>query len=114
MAQKKVIVKRLSSIENLGSMNILCSDKTGTITEGKVTVKDALNMEGQHSQKILQYAWLNASLQKGFNNPIDEAIKAIYQDDLSAYTLQTEVPYDFLRKRLTIQVQHGTENLVIT
>jgi Mg2+-importing ATPase len=114
MAQKQVIVKRLSSIENLGSMNILCSDKTGTITEGKVTVKDAVNIEGQHSQKILQYAWLNASLQKGFTNPIDEAIKAIYQDDLSDYTLQTEVPYDFLRKRLTIQVQHGTENLVIT
>ncbi len=78
MAKKKVIVKRLSSIENFGSMNILCSDKTGTITEGKVTIKDALDIEGCHSEKTLQYAGLNASLQQGFRNPIDEAICAVY------------------------------------
>ncbi len=79
MAKKKVIVKRLSSIENFGSMNILCSDKTGTITEGKVTIKDALDITGQHSEKVLQYAGLNASLQQGFRNPIDEAICAVLQ-----------------------------------
>src|SRR5664279_3517987 len=74
MAKQQVIVKRLSSIENFGSMNILCSDKTGTITEGKVTLKDALDIEGNHSDKTLQFAWLNASMQQGFNNPIDAAI----------------------------------------
>ena len=64
MAKLKVIVKRLSSIENFGSMNILCSDKTGTITEGKVNLKDSLDINGKHSDKVLQYAWLNASMRR--------------------------------------------------
>lgn len=76
MAKEKVIVKRLSSIENFGSMNILCSDKTGTITSGKVTVQDTLSVTGRTSARVLHFAWLNASLQLGFKNPIDEAIIA--------------------------------------
>jgi Mg2+-importing ATPase len=114
MAKNQVIVKRLSSIENFGSMNILCSDKTGTITAGKVTLKDTLNWEGQHSEKTLEYAWVNASLQQGFKNPIDEAIIAAHPGKPENYGIQTEVPYDFIRKRLTIQIIHGTENTVIT
>jgi Mg2+-importing ATPase len=114
MAKKKVIVKRLSSIENFGSMNILCSDKTGTITEGKVTIKDALDITGHHSEKVLQYAGLNAALQQGFRNPIDEAICAVYKPSTPAYTVQCEIPYDFIRKRLTVQVKNGTENFAIT
>ncbi|HEV3324591.1 MAG TPA: HAD-IC family P-type ATPase, partial [Puia sp.] len=114
MAKKKVIVKRLSSIENFGSMNILCSDKTGTITEGKVTIKDALDITGQHSEKVLQYAGLNAALQQGFRNPIDEAICAVYKPSAVAYTVQCEIPYDFIRKRLTVQVKNGKENFAIT
>jgi len=114
MAKKKVIVKRLSSIENFGSMNILCSDKTGTITEGKVTIKDALDITGQHSEKVLQYAGLNAALQQGFRNPIDEAICAVYKPSAVAYTVQCEIPYDFVRKRLTVQVKNGEENFAIT
>lgn len=61
MATKKVIVKRLSSIENMGSMDILCSDKSGTVTEGHVNLKDTLDSSGVHSDKVLEYAWLNAS-----------------------------------------------------
>src|ERR1700722_2475891 len=114
MAKKKVIVKRLSSIENFGSMNILSSDKTGTITEGKVTIKDALDITGQHSDKVLQYAGLNASLQQGFRNPIDEAICAVYKPSPVAYQVQCEIPYDFSRRRLTIQVKNGTDNFAIT
>jgi P-type Mg2+ transporter len=114
MAKQKVIVKRLSSIENFGSMNILCSDKTGTITAGKVTLKDALDLEGVHSAKTLQYAWLNASLQQGFKNPIDEAICLNYQGDISEYTVQSEIPYDFIRKRLSIQVNHKDQNFAVT
>jgi P-type Mg2+ transporter len=114
MAKKKVIVKRLSSIENFGSMNILCSDKTGTITEGKVTIKDALDITGQHSEKVLQYAGLNAALQQGFRNPIDEAICAVYKPSGVPYTVQSEIPYDFIRKRLTVQVKNGMENFAIT
>ena len=114
MAKKKVIVKRLSSIENFGSMNILCSDKTGTITQGKVTIKDALDITGQHSEKVLQYAGLNAALQQGFRNPIDEAICLMYKPSTVAYTVQCEIPYDFIRKRLTVQVKNGTDNFAIT
>lgn len=114
MAKQKVIVKRLSAIENFGSMNILCSDKTGTITDGKVTLKDALDAAGNHSDKTLQYAWLNASFQQGFNNPIDEAICATYKGDKGNYTVQSEIPYDFIRKRLTIQVKSKEENFAIT
>jgi len=114
MAKQQVIVKRLSSIENFGSMNILCSDKTGTITEGKVTLKDSLDIEGNHSEKTLQYAWLNATMQQGFKNPIDEAIRSNYEGKLDAYVVQSEIPYDFLRKRLTIQVKNEKESIAIT
>jgi P-type Mg2+ transporter len=114
MAKKKVIVKRLSSIENFGSMNILCSDKTGTITEGKVIVKDTMDINGNHSEKTLQFAGLNASLQQGFRNPIDEAICAIYKTSSIPFTVQCEIPYDFIRKRLTIQVKNEKENFAIT
>ncbi|GAA3933904.1 magnesium-translocating P-type ATPase [Chitinophaga oryziterrae] len=114
MAIKKVIVKRLSSIENLGSMDILCSDKSGTVTEGHVNLKDTLDSSGTHSEKVLKYAWLNASLQQGFHNPIDEAICSGYQGAIGNYTILAEIPYDFIRKRLTIQVRHEQENLAIT
>jgi Mg2+-importing ATPase len=114
MAKLQVIVKRLSSIENFGGMDILCSDKTGTITEGKVMVKDALDFQGSHSDKALQYAWLNAVLQQGFKNPIDEAISASYKMPINEYMVQTEIPYDFIRRRLTIQVKKGSENWAIT
>jgi Mg2+-importing ATPase len=114
MAKDSVIVKRLSSIENFGSMNILCSDKTGTITEGKVMLKDTLDFEGKHSGKTLHYAWLNASLQRGYTNPIDLAIQSSCGDSLDGYTVQAEVPYDFIRKRLTVLVKQQGENIAIT
>lgn len=114
MAKQKVIVKRLSSIQNFGSMDILCSDKTGTITAGKVKLKDTLDSSGQHSDKVSQYAWLNASLQQGFHNPIDEAICLAHKGTKPVHTVQTEIPYDFIRKRLTIQVKNGKENFAVT
>ena len=114
MAKQQVIVKKLSSIENFGSMNILCSDKTGTITEGKVKLNSALSATGEISDKVLKYAWLNASLQQGFHNPIDEAIVNSYTNNSNDFEVQSEVPYDFIRKRLTIQVRNATENIAIT
>jgi Mg2+-importing ATPase len=114
MAKQKVIVKRLSSIENFGSMNILCSDKTGTITEGKVKLKDAINVDGLHSDRVLEYAWLNATKQQGFRNPIDEAISSGFKLKKDIFGLVSEIPYDFIRKRLTVVVKNEQTDLAIT
>lgn len=114
MARQKVIVKRLSAIENFGSMNILCSDKTGTLTEGRVVLKDALDIEGKSSDKLLRLGCLNACYQQGFSNPIDDALKSVMKEGGEPLTLVSEVPYDFIRKRLTIQVMGANENWVIT
>jgi Mg2+-importing ATPase len=114
MAQGKVIVKRLASIENFGSMNVICSDKTGTLTEGIVHLHSALDVEGTPSEKVLLYAYLNAFYETGFTNPIDEAVRTHRRFDLSGYRKQDEIPYDFLRKRLSILVSHADTHLLVT
>jgi len=114
MALRKVIVKRLASIENFGSMNVLCSDKTGTLTEGVVHVRSTLDIEGKESEKVLLYAYLNSFYETGFANPIDEAIRAHRKFDVSAWQKLDEEPYDFVRKRLSILVSHGSAHLMIT
>ena len=114
MAQKKVIVKRLSSIENFGSMNVICSDKTGTLTEGIVKLQSALDVEGDANEKVLFMAYINAFYETGFTNPIDEAIRNHKHFDLSGYQKQDEIPYDFIRKRLSILVSHDDEHLMVT
>ena len=114
MAQNKVIVKRLASIENFGSMNVICSDKTGTLTEGIVHLHSALGVEGTPSEKVLLYAYLNAFYETGFTNPIDEAIRTHRRFDLSGYQKLDEIPYDFLRKRLSILVSREATRLMVT
>ncbi|MEO0116933.1 MAG: magnesium-translocating P-type ATPase [candidate division WOR-3 bacterium] len=114
MAKKKVIVKRLVSIENFGSMNILCSDKTGTLTEGMVKLKKAVDIEGRESEKVLFYAYLNAFYQTGLKNLIDEAILNFKKFTLATHKKLDEVPYDFSRKRLSILVEIENEIIMIT
>src|SRR5665647_271295 len=114
MALKKVIVKRLASIENFGSMNIICSDKTGTLTEGVVEVQAALDVNGEASDKVFLYAYQNAFYQTGFTNPIDEAIVKYKKLDLKGYKKHDEIPYDFLRKRLSISVQQSDDYILVT
>ena len=114
MARMKVIVKRLASIENLGGMNILCVDKTGTLTEGTMRFNGARDVNGNSSNKGTLYGYLNASYQTGFSNPIDDAIRASNQLDLSQWEKIDEVPYDFVRKRLSILVAHEGEYVIIT
>ena len=109
MANEKVIVKRPESIENLGSMDILCTDKTGTITTGELKLYSYSDINGHNNEKILLYAYLNAMYETGYANPIDKAIKEYKNLDISNYSKFDEIPYDFIRKRLSIAVSK-TEN----
>jgi P-type Mg2+ transporter len=114
MAEKKVITKRLAAIENFGSMNVLCSDKTGTITEGKVRIHGALDAEGRESAKVLLYACLNAANETGFVNPIDQAIRESAAPNCEGWRKLDELPYDFVRKRLRILFEKDGRHLLIT
>jgi Mg2+-importing ATPase len=114
MARRRVIVKQLASIENFGSMNVLCSDKTGTLTEGVVRLHAALDAQGKESEKVFFHAYLNASYETGFTNPIDETLRAQRQCDLSGYQKLDEVPYDFIRKRLSVLVAKDGKRLMVT
>ena len=120
MAASHVIVRRLNSIEDFGSMNVLCSDKTGTLTEGVVKVHAALDVDGAPSAAVLLYAQLNATFESGFPNPIDEALRGLPCPDLATYAKVDEVPYDFIRKRLSVVVEQpasppdGRQHTMIT
>jgi Mg2+-importing ATPase len=114
MAKVKVIVKRLTSIESFGSMNILCSDKTGTITEGVVELAGAVDITGQPSEKVKLYAYLNSSLETGFANPIDDSLRHLKVTDAETYQKLDETPYDFIRKRLSILVSKDNANQIIS
>lgn len=113
MSKKKVIVKKLSCIFNFGEVNVLCTDKTGTITEGKVVVKSIVDVEGKPDDRLQLYSVLNATLQNGFTNPIDEAISAL-NIATTGYEKINEVPYDFIRKRLSVAVQSTGQRFFVT
>lgn len=117
MARQHVIVRRLASIENFGSMNVLCSDKTGTLTEGQMRLRGALDADGNPSDTVRLHAVLNAAFESGFSNPIDEALRAESHAEVSAFSKFDEVPYDFIRKRLSVVVGFGANeqrHLMIT
>jgi len=114
MARDKVIVKRLDAIQNLGAINILCSDKTGTLTTGEAKVAATQGFDGNHSERVRLFAWLNAKFETGFSNPLDEAILKIPDMEIGHFSKKDEVPYDFLRKRLSVVVHDGDKDLMIT
>jgi Mg2+-importing ATPase len=114
MARQKVIVKRLAAIENFGSMNVLCSDKTGTLTEGRVRVHAAVDACGEPSDQVGFFAYVNSSFQSAFRNPIDEAIRASRSDPLDGWRKLDETPYDFARKRLSILAEHAGRAFLVT
>jgi Mg2+-importing ATPase len=110
MAKRGVLVRRLEAIENLGEIDVLCTDKTGTLTEGAVALTDALDASGQPSASVLRMAYANAAFETGIENPLDKAIceagkaKGV---DIAAWRKVDEIPYDFQRKRLLIVVDDG-------
>ncbi len=114
LAEKKVIVKKLSSIQNLGEINLFCSDKTGTLTEGVLKVSSIVGVDGKENAAIKELAFLNASFETGFANPMDEALRAMTDASTNGYIKTGEIPYDFIRKCLSVAVKKDNENKVIT
>jgi Mg2+-importing ATPase len=113
MLQKKVIVKKLSAIQNLGEVNLLCTDKTGTITQGNIQLAAVNDALGNESPSVKQLAFLNACYESGYSNPIDEVLKNLPLTIAAGCSKGGEIPYDFIRKRLTIAVKQDDKLLVI-
>jgi len=110
LARRGVVVRRLEAIENLGTMDVLCTDKTGTLTEGEIALDSVVDSDGDPSPRVRQLAFLNASYETGIENPLDAAIVVMGKREglsTSEYRKIDEIPYDFLRKRLTIVVEHA-------
>ena len=112
MGAQGVIVRHLAAIENFGSMDVLCTDKTGTLTEGIVKLDQAVDLDRQPSDEVFLYAYLTAKFQTGLANPLDEAILATKTPDIQQYSKVDEVPYDFQRKRLSVLVNEGDHHML--
>jgi Mg2+-importing ATPase len=113
MARKKVIVKRLVAIENFGSMDILLSDKTGTLTLGQITVDRHVNLRGLNDETVIRLAALNSAYQTGLRSPMDDAILRHEHPDVAHYARVDEIPFDFARRRVSVVVENGGERLLI-
>ena len=113
MARKKVIVKHLASMQNFGSIDLLCSDKTGTLTTGKMELDRYLDPCGARAEKVFLFAYVNSFFETGVTNPLDAAILRHARPDLSAYQKLDENPFDFERRRVSVVVARGGERLLI-
>ena len=119
MSKKKTIVKKLDSIQNFGAMNILCTDKTGTLTEDKIVLERYLDINGDEDIRVLKHAFLNSYFQTGLKGSIDEAvIKRASENNLmeltEKYKIIDEIPFDFSRRRLSVIVSDGEKRQLIT
>ena len=119
MSKKKTIVKKLDSIQSFGAMNILCTDKTGTLTEDKIVLEKYLDIKGDEDLRILKHAFLNSYFQTGLKGNIDEAVinRALKNDMgslIEKYIKIDEIPFDFSRRRLSVVVSDGIKKQLIT
>lgn len=119
MSKKKTIVKKLDAIQNFGAMNILCTDKTGTLTEDRIVLEKYLDINGEEEPRILKHAFLNSYFQTGLKGNIDEAVikRALengMQELTEKYNKIDEIPFDFSRRRLSVVVTDGTKKQLIT
>jgi Mg2+-importing ATPase len=113
MSKKDVIVKRLASIQNFGNMDVLCTDKTGTLTENLITLVLHVDLEGKDSEKVLQYAFVNSYFETGLKSPLDDAVLKFRQLNVEGFDKIDEVPFDFIRRRVSIVVEHEKTRLMI-
>ncbi len=113
MAKVGVIVRRLNAIENFGSMDVLCTDKTGTLTEGIIRIDRAADYQGEPSDTVFKIAYINAKLQTGMANSLDKSIIDAKEIDISHIQKQGEIPFDFVRKRLSVIIREENESKMI-
>jgi Mg2+-importing ATPase len=113
MAKRKVIVKKLPSIQNFGAINILCTDKTGTLTQDRVVLEHHVDIIGNKSEEVLNYAYLNSFFQTGLRNLLDRAILEHIDLDVQDCTLVDELPFDFQRRRMSVVVDYEGDNVLI-
>ena len=113
MSAKKVIVKRLDSIQNLGSMDVLCTDKTGTLTEAQIHLERHLDAGGKESQRVLELAYFNSFFETGLKSPLDDAILEHQEIDAKAWHKIDEVPFDFERRRVSVLLENATGRLLV-
>ncbi len=114
MAKRKVLVKQLSTIEDFGSIDILCSDKTGTLTEGEIILDRHVDVQGKDDENVLRMVYLNSYFEAGIKSPLDDAVLKHEHPTISEYDKVDEIPFDFNRKRLSVVVQRGEDRLLIT
>jgi len=114
MARKNVIVKHLSAIQNFGSIDVLCSDKTGTLTTGDMVLDRAVDPFGSPSDRAFRLAWLNSKLETGIKSPLDVAICNLPCPSSEGFTKCDEIPFDFERRRLSVVVEQTKERTLIT
>ncbi len=113
MAKKSMIVKRLSAIQDLGSMDVLCTDKTGTLTEAKIRLEKHVDAAGQPSERVLELAYFNSFFETGLKSPLDEAILAHGHIDTGAWKKIDEVPFDFERRRVSVLIDNGESRWLV-
>ena len=113
MSKKRVIVKKLSAIQNFGAMDVLCTDKTGTLTLGEVVLERYFDLSENDSEEVLRYAYLNSSFQTGLKNLMDEAIINRKRIDISHVKKVDEIPFDFSRKMMSVVVDEGDGHMLI-
>ena len=114
LAQQGVLVRHLNAIENLGSMDTLCTDKTGTLTAGVIELSGSYDAAGEPSIEVLELGALNAALETGLASPLDDAILAARKPDLALVRKLAEIPFDFVRKRVSVVIAAGSGALLIT
>jgi P-type Mg2+ transporter len=114
MTRKKVLVKQLAAIEDFGSIDILCTDKTGTLTEGEIVLDRHMDFQGKDNESVLQLIYLNSHFEAGIKSPLDDAILKHDAPSIVGYEKVDEIPFDFSRKRLSVVVRHADDYLLIT
>jgi Mg2+-importing ATPase len=114
MSKKDVIVKRLASIQDFGSMDVLCADKTGTLTENKIKLIRHPNLEGNEDEKVLLFSYINSHFQTGLRSPLDNAILEHEEIDLKNYKKIDEIPFDFARRRISVVIEHEGQRYLVT